>query len=142
MYHSLLRKAKSDYFGNVNEKNISNNKTFWKTIKPFLSDKITSTQKITLIDKEEIIIGDNNTEEVLNTFFSSIVSKLKIDGYSNSDPLANNIRDPVLKCIVRYRNHPSILAIGELYNKNRELLFSFSKIHRDKVLSDIFSDKF
>ena len=134
---SLLRKSKSDYFGNLNEKNISDNKTFWKTIKPFLSDKITSTQKTTLIDKEEIIIGDNNTAEVLNTFLSSIVSNLKIDGYSNSDPLANNIRDPILKCIVNYRNHSSILAIGELYNKTRELPFSFSKTHRDDVLSDI-----
>ena len=134
---SLLRKSKSYHFGNLNEKNISDNKTFWKTIKPFLSEKITSTQKITLIDKEEIIIGDNNTAEVLNTFFSSIVSNLKIDGYSNSDPLANNIRDPVLKYIVKYRNHPSILAIGELYNENRELPFSFSKIHRDEVLSNI-----
>ena len=107
-------------------KKISDNKLFWKTIKPFLSDKITSSQKITLIDKEVIIIGDNNTAKVLNTFVSSIVSNPKIDGYSNSDPtIANNIRDPVLKCIVKYRNHPSILAIGELFNKNRELPFSF-----------------
>ena len=29
---SLLRKSKSDYFGNLNEKNINDNKTFWKTI--------------------------------------------------------------------------------------------------------------
>ena len=57
-------------------------------------------------------MGDDNTAEVLNTFFSNIVSNLKIEGYSNCDPLANNIRDPVLKCIVKYRNHPSILAIG------------------------------
>ena len=35
-----------------------------KTIKPFLLDKITSTQKITFIEKEEIIIGDDNTTEV------------------------------------------------------------------------------
>ena len=96
------------------KKKISNNKNFWETIKPFLSDKITSTQKITLIEKEEIIMGDDNTTEVLNTFFSNIVSNLKIEGYSNCDPLANNIRDPVLKCIVKYRNHPSILAIGEV----------------------------
>ena len=82
-------------------------------------------------------MGDNNTTEVLNTFFSNIVSNLKIEGYSNCDPLANNIRDPVLKCIVKYRNHPSILAIGEVYNKNRRLPFSFSKIHRDEILSDI-----
>ena len=32
---SLLRKSKSDYFGNLNEKNINENKTFCKTINPF-----------------------------------------------------------------------------------------------------------
>ena len=73
----------------------------------------------------------------MNTFFSNIVSNLKIEGYSSCDPLNNNIRDPVLKCIVKYRNHPSILAIGEVYNKNRRLPFSFSKIKRDEILSDI-----
>ena len=116
---------------------ISDNKTFWKTIKTLLSDKITSTQKITLIEKEEIIMGDDNTAKVLNTFFSNTVSNLKIEGYSNCDPLANNIRDTVLKCIVKYRSHPSILAIEEVYNKNHRLPFSFSKIHRDEILSDI-----
>ena len=122
-----------EYFANLNEKKISDNKTFWKTIKPFLSDKITSTQKIKLIEKEEIIMGDDNTAEVLNTFFSNIVSNLKIEGYSNCDPLANNIRDPVLKCIVKFRNHPSILAIGEVYNKNRRFLFPFQKYRETKT---------
>ena len=53
------------------------NKTFWKTIKPFLSDKTTSTQKITLVGKEEIIMSDDNTAKVLNSFFSNTVSNLK-----------------------------------------------------------------
>ena len=119
------------------KKKISDNKKFWKTVKLLLSDKITSTQKITLIEKEEIIMGDRNTAEVLNSFFSNIVSNLKTEGYSNCDPLANNIRDPVLKCTVKYRTHPSILAIGEVYNKNRRLPFSFSKIKREAILSDI-----
>ena len=35
---SLLRKSKSNYFGNLNDKNINDNKTFWKTVKPFLLD--------------------------------------------------------------------------------------------------------
>ena len=86
-------------------------------------------------------MDDDNTAEVLNTFFSNIVSNLKIEGYSNYDPSANNIIDPVLKCIVKYRNHPSILAIGEVYNKNRRLPFSFSKIRRDEILSGILKLK-
>ena len=46
-------------------------------------------------------MGDNNTAEVLNTFFSKIVSNLNITEYSNCEPLANNISDPVLKCYVK-----------------------------------------
>ena len=34
--------------------------------------------KTKLIVKEEIIVGDYNTAKVLNTFFSNIVSNLKI----------------------------------------------------------------
>ena len=42
---SLLRKFKSHYFRNLNEKNFSGNKTFWKTIEPFLSGRVRSTKK-------------------------------------------------------------------------------------------------
>ena len=67
-----MRKSKSDYFENLNEKNINDNKTFWKTIKPFLLDKVTSTKKMILIGKEEIIVGDYNTAKVLNTLCCKI----------------------------------------------------------------------
>ena len=59
-----MRKSKSDYFGNLYEKNVNYNKTFWKTIKPFVSDKLRSTNKMTLTDKEGIIIGDYNNAKV------------------------------------------------------------------------------
>ena len=91
--------------------------------KLFLSDKVTST----LVEKKEVIMGNDNTAKVLNTFFS----------FFSNDLLANNIRDSVLKCIVTYRNHPSILVIGEVYNDNRRLPFSFSKIKGNETLSDI-----
>ena len=81
-------------------------------------------------------MGDDNIAEVLNSFFANIVSILKIKGHLNCDPPANNFSDPVLKCILKYRIHPSILAIGEVYNKNGRLTFTFSK-QRDEVLSGI-----
>ena len=82
-------------------------------------------------------MGDYNAAKVLNTFFSDIVSNLNIAEYSNCEPLANNISDPVLKCLVKYRNHPIILAIGEVCKKHPRLQFSFSKINREKILSEI-----
>ena len=39
---SLLQKSKKNYFANLNEKNFTDNKRFWKTAKPFLSKKNSS----------------------------------------------------------------------------------------------------
>ena len=74
---------------------------------------------------------------ILNTFFSNIVSNLGIAEYSNCEPLANNISDPILKCAVKYRNHPSILAIGDVCSKHPRLPFSFSKINREEIVGEI-----
>ena len=41
---SLLEKTKKNYYDSLNEKDVSDNKTFWKTMKPFLSDKIVSKE--------------------------------------------------------------------------------------------------
>ena len=44
---SLLRKEKKEYFANLNEKDVTNNKKFWQTVQPFLSEKLKSREKIT-----------------------------------------------------------------------------------------------
>ena len=43
---SLLRKEKKEYFAKLNEKEITENRKFWRTVKPFLSDKVKSTETI------------------------------------------------------------------------------------------------
>ena len=35
---SLLRKVKWEYFANLNEKNITDNRKFWQTVKPFFPE--------------------------------------------------------------------------------------------------------
>ena len=42
---SLLRKSKGDNYNNLNEKNICDNRKFWKAVKPLLSNKIVSKRK-------------------------------------------------------------------------------------------------
>ena len=79
---SLLRKTKTPYYSNLDEKNVTDSKAFWKTVNPFLSDKITSKEKITLIEKNEIVSNDENTAQVLNTFFSNVVGSLNIPSLS------------------------------------------------------------
>ena len=134
---SLVRKSKKLYHSNLDEKNVTDNKTFWKTIKPFLSDKVVSREKITLIEEDEIVESDSNTAQTLNTFFSNIVSNLKIAEYTNCDPVSNSINDPVIKSIVKYRNHPSILKIAEVCNRKQCSIFSFSHVDKAEILKEI-----
>ena len=73
---SLLRNSKRDYYNNLNEKNICDNRKFWKVVKPLLSNKVVSNEKITLLEGEEIIKTDQ--AKVLNNFFSNIDKNLEI----------------------------------------------------------------
>ena len=134
---SLLRKTKTQYYSNLDEKNVTDNKAFWKTVKPFLSDKITSKEKITLIEENEIVSNDENTAQVLNTFFSNIAGSLNIPGYITNDSISGNIS--IIKPTVKYRKHPSILTIGEVYKerKKKHATFSFSKVAKEEIFRGI-----
>ena len=85
---------KKDYCSALDIKKLTDNKTFWKTIKPFQSDKIVSTERITLIDNGEVVPTEQDTAHILNTFFSNIVTNFKILDYADYCPVANNISDP------------------------------------------------
>ena len=68
---------------------------------------------IILIAKDKIIKTDSKTANIVNTFSSTIISNLNIPEYPMSDPISDYINDPVLKSILKYKDHPSIKAIGK-----------------------------
>ena len=108
---SLLRKTKREYYSNLDDKKISDNKTFWKIVKLMLSKKIKSNERITLIENDKII----KTEK-------------------GDDLTFENINDPLLKAIVRYRNHPSIVAIKKFCNSKCHFYLKMCK--RKKLLKN------
>ena len=62
-----MRKTKKDYYGNLNEKDVIDNKKFWRTVKPLLSDKV-KPEKITLVHVNKIITTDDENAKILNSF--------------------------------------------------------------------------
>ena len=70
---SLVKKSERSYYSNLDENKFIDNKIFWKCIKPFLSDKFVSREKLILIEEDEIVESDVNTAQILNSFFSNIV---------------------------------------------------------------------
>ena len=126
----LLKKAKKEYYQNLDEKNVIDNKKFWKTVKPLLSDKSVSREKINLTENEKMLTSESETAETLNNFFSNIVKKLNIPKFNSNNSVTENIKDPVFKAILKYKNHPSILAIQK-YSKNKT--FHFEEVNSSEV---------
>ena len=79
---SLLRKSKRGYYENLNIKNLTKNKLFWKSVKPLLSDKSRIRDRINISEKGKILKTESETAESLNSFFSNIVKNLNISRYS------------------------------------------------------------
>ena len=122
---SLLRSAKTKYYRNFRRKKVIDNKQFWKTIKPPSSDKSVSRDRLNLIAKDEIVKSESETAKSLNKLFSNIVKNLGIPVYDDFDPIIENMKDPVYKAILKYKNHPSILEIKDMRENS---IFCFKEI--------------
>ena len=130
---SLLRESKRGYYENLNIKNVTDNKLFWKSVKP-LSDKSRITDRINISEKCEILKTESETAETLNSFFSNIVKNLNLLRYSEFDPVTENIADPTLKAIFKYKDPPSILAIQSNCEKET---FRFSELNTEDIKRNI-----
>ena len=54
---------------NLNEKSVVDNKLFWKTVKPLLSDKVAGKDEIRFIENNELKKTDLEIVEVSRNFF-------------------------------------------------------------------------
>ena len=59
-YSKLCKKARKKFSSNLDIKNITYNKLFWKTMKPLLNDKCTLTSEISLKYKDKLSITIKN----------------------------------------------------------------------------------
>ena len=127
---SLLRKIKKNFYEHLNPNLISDNRKFWKHVKPFFSDKTPRNSNIILSEGNEIISNPETCAEIFNNFFSDAVKDLDIDRTLHIDWKAYS-DDPVEKAIKSFENHPSILRIlQEGYSENK---FSFDPISESSI---------
>ena len=77
-YVSLLRKSKQEYYENLDESNLTDNKLFWKTIKLSFSDKIVTRDRIHFTENGEVVKTELETAKTLNIFFGSVIKNLMI----------------------------------------------------------------
>ena len=130
----LTRKSKRDYCNNLDNRNIADNKLLCKTLKTFFSDKGPTRQKITPIEKDEILGNNKEISEIFNNFFSSIVAKLNIPKYEDLSANSVNSKDPLENLVIKYNNNPSIRAI---LDKSPNTSFSLKTVSKKDIEKEI-----
>ena len=76
----LLRNTKNEFYNNLNLKYITEDKLFWKTVKPSFVDKILKDKRLILVENNAIISDENELVAIFSKYFGNIIQNLGIDG--------------------------------------------------------------
>ena len=81
---TMVRKAKKNYFNNLNVRNITGNEQFWKTVKPFFYSNVGDNEKLTLIEGDKVVSEEREVAETFKSYFETIVENLGINSKNTS----------------------------------------------------------
>ena len=115
----LLCRTKSDYYRNLDPGDLTDNRKFWKTVKPAFSNEIQTTSSVTLIEDGKMITEDTKIAEIFNHYVANTTESLGISEDKSLRSERNGIKDPVEKAIKKYESHPSIRKIKECCELNQ-----------------------
>ena len=111
---SLVKKAKRNYYDNLDLKDINDNKKVWATVTPLFSNKIKSAESIYLNESGEIFRNKKEVANVSHKYFVNIVPNIM--GITNNNNLLSDLdttNNPIKKYINKYQNHPSITPVNK-----------------------------
>ena len=131
----ILRQNKKSYYAQLDPKVVSDNKRFWKTVKPLFSNKIQSSSFITLLENGVVESDEGKVAEILNNYFVNITETLGIASEHEQEPLNDHEDDPCLKTVKRFQSHPSVLRIKSSVKST--INFSFRKITVEEMLEQL-----
>ena len=78
IYVNLLRKSKKQYFNNADVKNLTDNKTFWKIIRPKFSNKCKTANTIILVEDEKILQDEKAIANTFHKCFTDVTHSLDV----------------------------------------------------------------
>ena len=89
---------------------------------------------INLSEEGELVKAELETAEVLNKF-SKIVNNLEISKYSQYESSIDNVEDETLREILKYKNHPCIVAIQNKLKSGD--VFYFRELEKEEIQKEI-----
>ena len=73
------------YFQNMDVNKVSDNKMFWKTVKPRFSNKCKTANTIILTEGDMIIKNEKLIADTFNSYFADITKTLKLKRHASFD---------------------------------------------------------
>ena len=67
---------------------------------------------------------------------SSFLTNLKIPEYTDNNSKSENITEPIIKIILEYTDHLSILTIGEVCKESSSSPFPLLELYKEEILKD------
>ena len=111
----LFRKEKKLYYNNLSVDLLTDNRKLWKAVTSLFSEKYFCTNKITLLEGDEIISEDAEVARRFNNYFSKVVDNLNIEGFE-TDYIFKTKLDNICNIIENFKNHPSVPKVKESVN--------------------------
>ena len=128
--------AKRDYFSSLDINKLNDNKRFWKTIKPFFSDKGINSQKLILIENDVILTKETDISKIMNNYFVNITECLEL-----KHDVLNNFNVDLTEITETYKEHISIKKIHSTINHTQFKLNSVSQNDVSIVIKNLCNDK-
>ena len=119
----LTKKAKGNVFKEATNVGLISNRTVWKTVKPFLTNKSCMTNDWISIEEYEYIIRDE--EMLVKPFNENYINIVKISSGNKPSSLGNcedSARHDatVDKIVLKYSGHPSVQKIKREFSSDKE----------------------
>ena len=127
----MLRNAKIQYYKSLDLKDLTDNRKFWKIIKPVFSDTVKTCWSINLYEDGNLISKESQVAEVLNEHFVNITNSLGIGENKDITTPTIGIEDPVEVAIKKFESHPSILKISRHIASSEK--FEFRAVTEDET---------
>ena len=124
---NLLRKSKKQYFNNIDVKNVTDNKTFWETIRPKFSNKCKTANIIILFEDDKILQHEKAITNTFNSYFTDVTHSLGLK--KKNIGLENTLS----KTVKNFRKFESIKKIKESQQAAENSSFPVKVISNEEV---------
>ena len=115
----------------MNLNDITDNKAFWRTRKPYFNEKGSGSDKIVLSGNESVLTNEKEIAKTMNNYFINITNHLNLKPHTASNAI------DIEQITWSFNNQVSVKKICAVFPEIHSNNFGFSKFTEQSVKNEI-----